>query len=58
VVQVAPGDRLWNIAAKFAAERKIGIMDMIKLIVDANVEKRIREDGSNLQAGWQLIIPE
>ncbi|HZE99594.1 MAG TPA: LysM peptidoglycan-binding domain-containing protein [Planctomycetota bacterium] len=58
VHQVAPGDRLWNIAAKFAAERKIGILDMIKLIVDANVEKKIREDGSNLQAGWQLIIPE
>src|SRR5579883_2007035 len=36
VVEVAQGDRLWNIAAKFAAERKIGIMDMIKLIVDAN----------------------
>jgi len=58
VVEVAQGDRLWTIAAKFAAERKIGIMDMIKLIVDANAEKKIREDGSNLQAGWQLIIPE
>jgi nucleoid-associated protein YgaU len=58
VVQVAPGDRLWNIAAKFAAERKIGILEMIKVIVDANVDKKIREDGSNLQAGWQLVIPE
>src|SRR5262249_3510095 len=58
VVQVSQGDRLWNIAAKFAAERKIGILDMIKLIVDANVDKKLREDGSNLQAGWQLIIPE
>jgi len=58
VVQVGAGDRLWNIAAKFAAERKIGILDMIKIIVDANVDKKIREDGSNLQAGWQLIIPE
>ncbi|HEV3026160.1 MAG TPA: LysM peptidoglycan-binding domain-containing protein, partial [Planctomycetota bacterium] len=58
VVEVSPGDRLWNIAAKFAAERKIGILDMIKIIVDANVDKKIREDGSNLQAGWQLIIPE
>lgn len=57
-VQVNPGDRLWNIAAKFAAERKIGIMDMIKIICDANADKKIREDGSNLQAGWQLIIPE
>jgi len=57
-VTVNPGDRLWNIAAKFAAERKVGIMDMIKIIVDANVDKKIREDGSNLQAGWQLIIPE
>jgi nucleoid-associated protein YgaU len=58
VVEVAQGDRLWNIAAKFASERKIGIMDMIKLIIDANIDKKIREDGSNLQAGWQLIIPE
>ena len=58
IVEVAQGDRLWNIAAKFASERKIGIMDMIKLIVDANAEKKIREDGSNLQAGWQLIIPD
>jgi len=58
VVEVSQGDRLWNIAAKFAAERKIGIMDMIKIIIDANIEKKIREDGSNLQAGWQLIIPE
>jgi nucleoid-associated protein YgaU len=58
LVEVAQGDRLWTIAAKFASERKIGIMDMIKLIVDANAEKKIREDGSNLQAGWQLIIPE
>lgn len=58
VVEVAQGDRLWTIAAKFASERKIGIMDMIKLIVDANAEKKLREDGSNLQAGWQLIIPE
>ena len=57
-VQVGQGDRLWNIAAKFAAERKIGILDMIKLIVDANSDKKLREDGSNLQAGWQLIIPE
>jgi nucleoid-associated protein YgaU len=58
VVQVGPGDRLWNIAAKFAAERKIGILEMIKVIVDANLDKKIREDGSNLQAGWSLIIPE
>jgi len=58
VVEVSQGDRLWNIAAKFAAERKIGILDMIKIIVDANIDKKIREDGSNLQAGWQLIIPE
>jgi nucleoid-associated protein YgaU len=57
-VQVAEGDRLWNIAAKFAAERKIGILDMIKLIVQANIDKQIREDGTNLRAGWQLIIPE
>ncbi len=57
-VTVNPGDRLWNIAAKIAAERKMGILDMIKVIVDANVDKKIREDGSNLQAGWQLIIPE
>lgn len=58
VVSVNEGDRLWNIAAKFAAERKIGIMDMIKIIVDANVDKKIREDGSNLRAGWQLVIPD
>jgi nucleoid-associated protein YgaU len=58
VVEVLQGDRLWTIASKFAAERKIGIMDMIKIIIDANVDKKIREDGSNLRAGWQLIIPE
>lgn len=58
MVTVNEGDRLWNIAAKFAAERKIGIMDMIKIIVDANVDKKIREDGSNLRAGWQLLIPD
>lgn len=58
VVTVGAGDRLWNIAAKFAPEHKVGILDMIKLIVDANADKGIRPDGSNLQAGWQLIIPE
>lgn len=57
VVEVSKGSSLWTIAEKFAAERKIGIHEMIKLIVAANPDK-LKDEGSLLRLGWQLIIPE
>jgi nucleoid-associated protein YgaU len=56
-VQVTQGSSLWTIAEKFASERKIGIHDMIKLIVAANPDK-LKDESSLLKLGWQLIIPE
>jgi nucleoid-associated protein YgaU len=57
VVQVSEGASLWKIAEKFAAEKKIGIHDMMKLIVAANPDK-LKDESSLLRLGWQLIIPE
>jgi len=57
VVQVSEGASLWKIAEKFAAEKKVGIHDMIKLIVAANPDK-LKDESSLLRLGWQLIIPE
>jgi nucleoid-associated protein YgaU len=56
-VQISEGASLWKIAEKFAAEKKIGIHDMIKLIVAANPDK-LKDESSLLRLGWQLIIPE
>ncbi|MBI3858205.1 MAG: LysM peptidoglycan-binding domain-containing protein [Planctomycetes bacterium] len=57
VVQVSEGSSLWKIAEKFAAEKKIGIHEMIKLIVAANSDK-LKDEGTLLRLGWQLVIPE
>jgi nucleoid-associated protein YgaU len=57
VVQVSEGASLWKIAEKFAAEKKIGIHDMMKIIVAANPDK-LKDEGSLLRLGWQLIIPD
>lgn len=57
VVQVPEGGSLWRIAEKFAAEKKIGIHEMMKLIVNANPDK-LKDETSLLRQGWQLIIPE
>jgi nucleoid-associated protein YgaU len=56
-VQVAEGQSLWKIAEKFAKEKKIGIHDMMKLIVQANPDK-LKDEGSLLKLGMELIIPE
>ena len=56
-VQVTEGASLWKIAEKFASEKKVGIHEMIKLIVAANPDK-LKDEGSLLRLGWQLIIPE
>jgi Tfp pilus assembly protein FimV len=57
LVQVAEGSSLWKIAEKFASEKKIGIHDMMKAIVAANPDK-LKDEGTLLRLGWQLIIPE
>ena len=57
LVQVSEGSSLWKIAEKFAVEKKIGIHDMIKLIVAANPDK-LKDENSLLRVGAQLIIPE
>jgi nucleoid-associated protein YgaU len=57
VVQVGEGSSLWKIAEKFATEKKIGIHDMMKAIVAANPDK-LKDEGTLLRLGWQLIIPE
>jgi nucleoid-associated protein YgaU len=56
-VQVAEGQSLWKIAEKFAKEKKVGIHDMIKLIVAANPDK-LKDESSLLKLGMELIIPE
>lgn len=56
-VQVPDGGSLWKIAEKFAAEKKISIPEMMKLIVAANPDK-LKSESSILSKGWQLIIPE
>lgn len=57
LVQVPEGGSLWRIAERFAAEKKIGIHEMMKLIVTANPDK-LKDEASLLRQGWQLIIPE
>jgi len=57
LVQVSEGASLWKIAEKFATEKKIGIHDMMKAIVAANPDK-LKDEGTLLRLGWQLIIPE
>lgn len=57
VVQVVDKDSLWKIAEKFASERKIGVHDMMRLIVGANPDK-LKDESTLLRLGWQLIIPE
>jgi nucleoid-associated protein YgaU len=56
-VQVSEGQSLWKIAEKFAKEKKVGIHDMMKLIVQANPDK-LKDEGSLLKLGMELIIPE
>jgi nucleoid-associated protein YgaU len=56
-VQVSDGGSLWKIAEKFAAEKKVSIHEMIKLIVAANPDK-LKNENSILSKGWQLIIPD
>lgn len=56
-VQVPDGGSLWKIAEKFAAEKKVSIHEMMKLIVAANPDK-LKNENSILSKGWQLIIPE
>jgi nucleoid-associated protein YgaU len=55
--QVAQGTSLWKIAEKYAAEKQIGIPEMMKLIVAANPDK-LKDESTLLRLGWQLIIPE
>jgi len=57
LVQVAEGSSLWKIAEKFTTEKKVGIHDMMKAIVAANPDK-LKDEGTLLRLGWQLIIPE
>jgi nucleoid-associated protein YgaU len=57
MVTVPDGGSLWKIAEKFAADKKISIPDMMKLIVAANPDK-LKSETSILAKGWQLIIPE
>ena len=55
--EVPDGGSLWKIAEKFAAEKKVGIHEMMKLIVAANPDK-LKSESSILGKGWKLIIPE
>ena len=55
--EVPDGGSLWKIAEKFAAEKKVGIHEMMKLIVAANPDK-LKNESSILGKGWKLIIPE
>jgi nucleoid-associated protein YgaU len=57
VCPVQQGDSLWRIAEKYALERKVTILDMMKQIVEANPGK-LKDLGTVIQAGWQLVIPE
>lgn len=54
---VAAQESLWKIAEKYAPEKGKGVLQMMKEIVAANSDK-MKDEGTMLRLGWQLIIPE
>ncbi len=55
--EVQSGDSLWKIAEKYAAERGVSILEMIRTIVQANPDK-LKDERTMLRLGWQLIVPD
>jgi nucleoid-associated protein YgaU len=53
---VQPSESLWKIAEKYAAERSVGILEMMETIVKANPDK-LKDQKTLLRLGWQIIIP-
>ncbi|HEX7898172.1 MAG TPA: LysM peptidoglycan-binding domain-containing protein [Planctomycetota bacterium] len=54
---VQSGDSLWRVAEAYAAQKGVGILDMIREIVQANPDK-LKDEKTMLRLGWQLIVPE
>lgn len=54
---VSSGDSLWRVAEKYAAEKGLGVLDMIQELVKANPDK-LKDEKTLLRLGWQLIVPE
>lgn len=54
---VAEKESLWKIAEKYAPEKGKGVLQMMKDIVAANSDK-MKDEGTMLRLGWQLIIPD
>lgn len=54
---VQSGDSLWRVAETYAAQKGLGILDMMKEIIKANPDK-LKDERSMLRLGWQLVLPE
>jgi nucleoid-associated protein YgaU len=54
---VQSGDSLWRVAEAYAAQKGMGILDMMKELIKANPDK-LKDEKTLLRLGWQLIVPE
>lgn len=55
--QVQQGESLWKIAERYAAEKGVGILEMIQTLVQSNPDK-LKDEKTMLRLGWQLVVPE
>ncbi len=54
---VQSGDSLWRVAEKYAADKGLGILEMMQELIKANPDK-LKDEKTLLRLGWQLIVPE
>jgi nucleoid-associated protein YgaU len=54
---VQTGDSLWRVAEKYAADKGLGVLDMIQELIKANPDK-LKDEKTLLRLGWQLVVPE
>ncbi|HYE99967.1 MAG TPA: LysM domain-containing protein [Planctomycetota bacterium] len=54
---VQAGDSLWRVAEAYAAQKGMGILDMMKELIKANPDK-LKDEKTLLRLGWQLVVPE
>lgn len=54
---VQSGDSLWRVAEKYAADKGLGILEMMQELIKANPDK-LKDEKTLLRLGWQLVVPE